>query len=338
MTGGTGTPLPGTAAKSIDRLNNVRAVLATRPALDVNNHSLAITATGAVFGWGANGTAGALGLPRGNGSVVVNTPISLTGLGNAVQVQACGYFFSVALHSDGTVWLLPSGSDINQTTVTARRIDGLFNIAFLGRSGDPQFGEACSMLAVDSAGVLRVIDLVAADGSSGDVTNSTLSIVGNLPPITQAECSPTFGLRHCLALTSTGQVWAWGQNSAGQLGDGTNTGRTIPVKVIGVETAVQVSALNDGSLARLADGSVVSWGGSLAQGRPRTVEPQDGYLAASIAGLNSVSLLAVGYDHACALKTDGTVWCWGQNDYGQLGLGTLTAAQTPQQALGINLN
>ena len=302
-----------------------------------NNHSLAISTSGAVSGWGANGSDGALGLPRGNGSVIVNTPIALPSLGSAVQVQACGYLFSVALHADGTVWLLPSGSDINRTAVTARQIDSLADIASLGRSGEPAFGEACSMLAVDKAGVLRMLDLVATSGSNGDVTTSTVSVIGNLPAVIQAQCSDDFSSRHCLALTAGGQIWAWGQNVYGQLGDGTNIGRTIPVKVIGIDTAVQVAVLNGGSLARLADGTVWSWGGSLATGRSTNM-PEDGYLAAPISGLNGVSTLAVGYDHACALKADGTVWCWGQNDFGQLGLGTFTAAPVPEQAVGINLN
>lgn len=338
MTGGTGTPLSGTAAKSIDGLSSIRAVLATIPFfLGQSNHSLAISTTGAVSGWGANGSDGALGLPRGNGSVVVNTPVALSSLGSAVQVQACGYLFSIALHADGTVWLLPSGSDINRTAVTARQIDGLANISSLGRSGEPEFGEACSMLAVDTMGVLRMINLVATTSSGGDTTTSSISVIGNLPAIIQAQCSDDFYSRHCLALTAGGQVWAWGQNIYGQLGDGTTTGRTVPVKVIGLETAVQVAVLNDGSLARLADGTVWSWGSSLAKGRLQPV-PEDGYLATPISGLTGVSWLAVGYDHACALESDGTVWCWGQNDFGQLGLGTFTPAPVPEQALGIQLN
>ncbi len=131
---------------------------------------------------------------------------------------------------------------------------------------------------------------------------------------------------HSLGLKQDGSLWAWGQNSYGQLGDGTTTNRSTPVRIDGAFTAVTGGTSH--SLGIKQDGSLWAWGGNgsgqLGDGttnsRSSPVFVGQGYVAVSASG-----------DHSLALKSDGTLWSWGANSSGQVGNGTTTDQRTPVQ-------
>ncbi len=136
------------------------------------------------------------------------------------------------------------------------------------------------------------------------------------------------GDKHSLRVRPDGMVWARGSNQYGQLGDGSTTNRSTPVRVRTLSGVVAVSAGYVHSLALREDGTVWGWGsnryGQLGDGSatnrstPVRVDTLDGVFAASAGG-----------GHSLALRADGTVWAWGKNDSGQLGDGTTTARSTP---------
>ena len=143
------------------------------------------------------------------------------------------------------------------------------------------------------------------------------------------------GLNHIVALKSDGTVWAWGSNSIGQLGDGTTTNRSSPVQVPGLTGVVAVAAGFAHTLALKSDGSLWVWGsnssGQLGDGTTtyyRTSPVQ-------VPGLTGVVAVAGGGYYSLALKSDGSVWAWGMNDYGQLGDGTKTNRSLPVQVPGL---
>ncbi|MBB4638074.1 RCC1 domain-containing protein [Longimicrobium terrae] len=128
---------------------------------------------------------------------------------------------------------------------------------------------------------------------------------------------------------AAGGVWCWGDNSVGQLGDGTQDPRPEPVRVAapaGVRfTSVGVGIVHTCALAE--DGGVWCWGdnsaGQLgAEAGPGDPSPQPVRVAAPGAVFSSLSVGAV---HACALTAEGAAWCWGDNSTGQLGTGTVDA-------------
>jgi alpha-tubulin suppressor-like RCC1 family protein len=131
------------------------------------------------------------------------------------------------------------------------------------------------------------------------------------------------------AVQNTGNVKCWGDDSGGQLGDGskTNNGPKAPVTVQGLNDAVAVSSGGFFACALRKGGAVVCWGqndvGELGNGG--TGES----LTPSAVLVSNVAELAVGFEFACARLTDGHVSCWGANDYGQLGNGTSTTNPTP---------
>jgi alpha-tubulin suppressor-like RCC1 family protein len=130
------------------------------------------------------------------------------------------------------------------------------------------------------------------------------------------------GAEHGLALKSDGTVWAWGYNVVGQLGNGTVKSSDVPVQVSGLSSVIAIAAGTDHSLALKSDGTVWAWGdnedGELGN-YPFTLENSD--VPVQVSGLSSVAAIAAGSAFSMALKSDGTVWTWGINSYGNLGNG-----------------
>ncbi|HEX3029659.1 MAG TPA: hypothetical protein VHT34_10240, partial [Clostridia bacterium] len=135
---------------------------------------------------------------------------------------------------------------------------------------------------------------------------------------------------HALAVKNDGTVSCWGDNTYGELGDGTKSDKLSPVNVRGIDDVVAVSSVDDTSYAVKSDGTVWKWG---------MVEP---YIPAGtpvkVAGLQDIvdikaskNIYEVNDIFYLALKSDGTVWSWGDNSCGQLGNGSKVTNYTPTQ-------
>ena len=142
------------------------------------------------------------------------------------------------------------------------------------------------------------------------------------------------GTHHTLQLSPTGRVAAVGDNSRGQLGDGTTVSRTTWAEVPGLADVIAVAAGQNFSVALKRDGTVWSWGanddGQLGDGST-TERRQPGQVALGTAA----SRIAAGTLHALAVARDGSVWAWGSNTYGQLGDGTTAQRNAPVPVAGL---
>lgn len=143
------------------------------------------------------------------------------------------------------------------------------------------------------------------------------------------------GNQHTLALDSEGNVWSWGINQFGQVGDGTANVRPYRVKVQGITDVKTTVAGAMNSVAVKNDGTVWVWGliDSSDFGENRTTVS---YLPVQVQGLSDVKSVSAGGGHTLALKEDGTVWSWGSNSSGQLGIGNTEHTSTPTQVLGLD--
>src|SRR5207237_1361854 len=130
-----------------------------------------------------------------------------------------------------------------------------------------------------------------------------------------------------LALRADGTVWAWGDNSWGQLAnDQVGVPSPTPVRVRGLAGMVAVAAGYAHGLALGRDGTVWAWGddevGQLGDGGAYGSRPTPGRVAV-LAGVTAVATgSAFGSSHSLALEADGSVWAWGNNSDGQLGRAT----------------
>lgn len=141
------------------------------------------------------------------------------------------------------------------------------------------------------------------------------------------------GNYHSLALRSDGTVWAWGYNNYGQLGRANYTDSAVPVQVSGLTGATAIAAGGSHSLATKANGTVWAWGsngdGQIGSG----IVGGSVLTATQVSGLSgSFVSVAGGNNHSMARRSDGAVFAWGNNDFGELGDSTYTTSAWPVQA------
>jgi len=140
------------------------------------------------------------------------------------------------------------------------------------------------------------------------------------------------GLRHTAAIKTDGTLWIWGYNYYGQLGDNTIIDKSSPIQSISFGTnwrSVACGGVHTSAIK--TDGSLWSWGynyyGQLGNNKNNhTSSPVQ-----TIAGGNNWNFVACGNYHTAAIKTDGTLWAWGYNSYGQIGDNTLVHKSSPIQ-------
>ncbi len=179
-------------------------------------------------------------------------------------------------------------------------------------------------------GILIQSHVVASWGRGplGDGTTTERSLYGDIRvgnDVVQVEAKYSHGL----AVRSDGTVWAWGDNRWGQLGDGSTTTRLTPVQVTGLTGATQVAAGRAISLALRSDGTVWAWGNNQAGQLGRGTITDHEVTPARVTGLAGVTKISAGGAFALALRSDGTVWAWGNNQLGSLGNGTTSQSPVP---------
>jgi alpha-tubulin suppressor-like RCC1 family protein len=138
------------------------------------------------------------------------------------------------------------------------------------------------------------------------------------------------GIGHTLALKSDYTLWAWGDNTYGQLGNGTHVNRSFPVQISSDVGWTSVCAGAEFSLALRQDGTLWAWGrnnyGQLGDGTNI-----DRNTPVQVGTDNTWAKVAAGYGHCLAVKNDHTLWAWGLNSSGQLGDSTFIDKNYPIQ-------
>ncbi|WP_085053197.1 InlB B-repeat-containing protein, partial [Candidatus Magnetominusculus xianensis] len=312
-------------------------------------HSMALKNDGTVWAWGSNlhGQLGndQFGVAQNTSTADSTIPVQVSGL-TGVTAIAAGTVHSLALKSDGTVWAwgynhwgqLGNGTyGVGTNTDTPVQVSGLTGVIAIA-------GGTYHSLALRGDGTVWAWGL----NGSGELGNGTIGEYESRKVPEQVSglsgvIAIAGGQGISMALKSDGTVWAWGENSYGQLGNGTNTNyETTPVQVSGLSGVIAInSAFGETFLALKSDGTVWVWGwngGRYGDGTTITRNtPVQVHGANNVGYLTGVIAISTGYtSSSMVLKSDGTVWTWGMNNYGQLGDGTTMNRNTPVQVHGAN--
>ena len=171
-----------------------------------------------------------------------------------------------------------------------------------------------------------------ADGQLGNGVASSRRTPGSVSvPATMVAIAA--GRQHAYALDDTGRIWAWGDNSRGAVGDGTNTDRQTPVR-LALTNVVQVEAGHYHGIALRADGTVWTWGfGNLGQLGLGTTGNRNSPV--QVPGLSGIAAVAAGRDMSYAVRSNGTMMAWGNNSFGEVGDGTTTRRTSPVAVVGL---
>lgn len=175
-------------------------------------------------------------------------------------------------------------------------------------------------------------------GSNGSGQLGDNSTTSKTSPVTTAGGGSNWiqvasGDNHTAAVKTDGTLWTWGANSYGQLGDNSTTSKSSPVTTVGGGTNwKQVSCGTTHTAAIKTDGTLWTWGGGSNTGGilgansiGDSVTPRSSPNSTMAGGTNWKQVSSKRYNSA-AVKTDGTLWTWGDNRYGQLGDGSLGGA------------
>lgn len=146
------------------------------------------------------------------------------------------------------------------------------------------------------------------------------------------------GTGHACAIDSSNQLYCWGLNDFGQLGDGTETNRLLPTRVQGLDTSVRsVSVGAKHTCALLATGAIKCWGANESfvfgpHGQLGNGTTENSSLPVDVLGFTSgARSVSCGAFHTCAVDLSGQAWCWGANFVGQLGNGSLVDSPVRQR-------
>ncbi|ALG12365.1 hypothetical protein AOZ06_40815 [Kibdelosporangium phytohabitans] len=278
---------------------------------------VAVHADGTVFAWGSAG----LVMPGGQQR---NTPLQVPALSNIIEVEA-GYKNALALKSDGTVWSWGDGSR--------------------GQIGDGQeYGEGGTNVPQQVVGLTGVVDIASGDSNGyalksdgtvwawGENKRSQLGngvvcqdCYSNVP----VQVAGLTGVRSVsedgFALKVDGTVWTWGANASGMLGIGepSSTFRAAsPIQVSTLSDVVEINGCGQNRYTRKSDGTVWSWGpnnsGQIGNGTLYGFQRAPAQVSISDARGLGCGEAYNGY----AITADGSLWSWGSNIYGQLGVAT----------------
>ncbi len=172
-----------------------------------------------------------------------------------------------------------------------------------------------------------------ASGQLGDGTKTDRNVAAEVLGGLTFQAVTAGGGGHSCGLTTVGAAYCWGSNTAGQLGDGTNTPSSMLMAVLGGLTFQSVTVGGFHSCGVTTAGAVYCWGwdiyGQLGDGTATNSS-----LPVAVSGGLSFQSVTGGDRHTCGVTTAGAVYCWGRNDHGQLGDGTTTPSNMPVAVLG----
>jgi alpha-tubulin suppressor-like RCC1 family protein len=298
-----------------------------------DSHGCAVLGDRTVVCWGYN-NAGQLG--GGSTSNPATTPVAVSGLTDVLEIAA-GDDHSCARRGDETVWCWGDNAK-------GQLGDG----GQMQRPSPVQVGSLAGAKAI-AIGWTHSCALVAGGrvtcwgenthGELGDGTKADRASAGVFVDLPAAAATIAAGFHHSCAALSNGEVWCWGQNAHGELGDATTADRAVPVRAGTIADARELSTNGYATIGPISHTCARTANGASCWGANTFGEIGDGTTAdrgapTAVSMLGPIVTLGVGAKHTCAvLPGSAPVWCWGANDVGQLGTGAAGESHVPVPSL-----
>jgi alpha-tubulin suppressor-like RCC1 family protein len=288
-------------------------------------HTAAIKTDGTLWTWG-NAIFGQLGT---NDTTARSTPVTTFAGGTNWKQVGSGGPHTEAIKTDGTLWTWGAGTSgqLGTNDVTNRSTPVT---TFAGGTNWKQVsGGNAHIAAIKTDGTLWTWGA----GNFGRLGNASTTNVST--PVTTFAGGTNWkqvssGVLHTAAIKTDGTLWTWGLGIFGHLGTNDVTNRSTPVTTFaGGTNWKQVSSGVLHTAAIKTDGTLWTWGqgtyGRLGNASTTNVSTP---VTTFAGGTNWKQVSSGGY-HTAAIKTDGTLWTWGGNDYGDLGTNDTTQRNTP---------
>jgi alpha-tubulin suppressor-like RCC1 family protein len=313
-------------------------------------YTVALRADNTLWAWGGNSYS-----QLGNGNTTgrllpaqVPAPIAAVP-GTTWTGVVAGPSHVVARRSDGTLWGwgYNNNGQLGDGTST-NRVSPVLIAAPAGAAAGSSWGQVATSgrhtLALRSDNSLWAWGSNAAGTIGDNTTNNRLTPTAvTTPPSAAAGTSWTqvaVGDNHSLALRTDGTLWAWGNNSYGQLADNTFTNRLLPTLVAAPTGAAagttwtHIAAGLYHSVGLRSDGSLWTWGynsfGQLGDASTTSSSQPVAVVTPGTVGAGTRwTSIAANDNHTVALRSDGSLWAWGNNSYGQLGDNSIVNRSTP---------
>ncbi len=297
-----------------------------------SSHTCTLSATGTVRCWGYN-QYGQLG--DNNTAISRLSPAVVGGLAGGTVALTAGTDHTCALLVSGAVkcWGRNIVGQLGDGSTADRSAP--VDVVGLGSGVAALDAGGFSTCALTTAGAVKCWGYNGF-GQVGDGSTTDRSAPVDVMSLSGGVAAISVGGSHACALSQAGAVQCWGNNIAGELGDGTTTNRSAPVAVVGLGGGVAALSLgNYHSCALLVSGGVQCWGpndrGQLGDGS--TVNSP---VPIAVSGLGSgVTSIGAGFYHTCALIAGGAMKCWGYNQFGALGDGSTTTRTSPVAVAGL---
>lgn len=262
-----------------------------------------------LYVWGDNyfGTLG------DNTTVNKSSPVQVDSLNNWSQVAA-GRYHTIAIKTNGTLWAWGRNQGRLGDGTTAYRSSPV-QIGALTNWDQASAGEGHTT-AVKTDGTLWAWGF-GSNGRLGDSTTVNKSSpvqIGSLTTWSQVAA----GGDHTAAITTSGELYTWGKNSDGRIGDNTTTYRSSPVQVGALTTWSKISTGGSHTMG-ISGGELYIWGNDGSGRLGLNTVYVDQSSPVQIGALTTWSQVSAGGAHSGAIKTDGTLWMWGNGGGGRLG-------------------
>ncbi len=295
--------------------------------------------TGTLWTWGRN-TDGQLG---DNSITSKSSPVqTVSGGTNWVSISA-GISSGYAIKSDGSAWVWGNNgqSQLADNTNTSRSSP----VQIVGNATNwfTLSGGRQGAAGIKSDGTLWMWG-INTNGQLG--TNNVTRYSSPVQTVSGGNNWEVIamGASSC-GIKTDGTLWTWGANTQGNLGDNTVDRKSSPVQTVAGGTNWVRCSVGPGSAVTMSaiksDGTLWLWGynyfGTLGDGTSGTSSYKSSPIQTSSGGTNWKYVLS-GFNNVYAIKTDGTLWGWGDNTYGQIGTNDRTARLTPVQTISGGTN